>query len=539
MRERQRTPVLLVAAVMALGTAVAGAPATADAVLDWNARLMDAIRQERIDPPRATRRMAIVNTSIFDAVNGLGGGFEPYHVTDAGPAGASAEAAAIAAAHRTLTALFPDLASTFDTARDADLAAIPDGAAKTDGVAWGIAVADQILALRANDGSQTVVPYQAPTGANWWVPTPPAFAPPLRPNWATVTPWAMTGPAQFRVASPPPLTSQAYTAAFEEVRRLGRIDSAERTADQSQIAQFWDDGPGTETPPGHWSVIAQIVAEAEGTSLIENARLFALQAIIVADAAIVSWDNKYFYGHWRPYTGIREADTDGNPATVTDATWESFINNPPFPAYTSGHSSFSGSSGKILELFFGRDDIAFTVGSGGTPGITRDFAGFTQAAEEAGQSRIYGGIHWQYDNQGGLTSGRALARHVFFNFLRPQVAAGVCVEDAETLCLAEGRFEVTALWKTATDSGAGQADADTPDSGSFWFFNEDNTELVVKVLRACPVNDRFWVFSSGLTNVEVQLTVTDTETGERREYFNPLFQNYTPVLDTQAFATCP
>ena len=524
-----------------LGGALVALPATADPVLDWNARLMDAIRAQRVDPPRATRQMAILNVSIFDAVNGLDGAFVPYHGTDPAPAGASAEAAAIAAAHRALMALYPALEAEFDAARDADLATIPDGPAKSDGVDWGVHVADQILALRADDGSAAPVGYEAPLGANWWAPTPPAFAPPLRPNWATLRPWTMSGPSQFRVAAPPPLTSAAYTAAFEEVRRLGDVDSAERTADQSEIARFWDDGVGTQTPPGHWNEIVQLIAEDQGNSLIENARLFALQGMTVADAAIVAWDNKYHYGHWRPYTGIREADTDANPATGTDPTWDAFIINPPFPAYTSGHSSFSGSSAKILELFYGRDDIPFTVGSDGVPGVTRSFDGFTQAAEEAGQSRIYGGIHWQYDNQGGLSSGRALAQHVFFNFLRPQIqAGGTCTEDAETLCLSGGRFEVRARWRTPQGTGGpGMADPDTADSGRFWFFAPDNTEVVVKVLDACSFDDHFWVFSSGLTNVEVQLTVTDTMTGERREYFNPLRQQYRPVLDTTAFATCP
>jgi membrane-associated phospholipid phosphatase len=351
----------------------------------------------------------------------------------------------------------------------------------------------------------------------------------------------MTRGDQFRQPAPPPLTSAEYTANYLEVLRLGDVDSPFRTPDQSEIALFWNDGPGTNTPPGHWQDIARSLAEAQGNSLLENARLLALVTIAQADAAIVSWDNKYHWDNWRPYTAIHEADTDGNPITDPDTTWASFITTPPFPSYTSGHSTFSGSSSRILAHFFGTDGIAFSAGSDGTPGVTRDYTSLSQAAEEAGQSRIYGGIHWQYDNQGGLASGRALADHVFFDFLRPTSAPGTCTPSATALCLTGDRFRVEATWATAAGT-AGPANAEqlTDDSGRFWFFQENNTELVAKVHDACvPPFDRFWVFSAGLTDVEVTLTVTDTQTGTVRTYFNPQGTEFAPRLDTSAFATCP
>lgn len=530
---------LALAAALTCGLATGAA---ADTVTDWNAAILDAIRADRTNPPRATRYMALMNVSIFDAVNGIAPAYTHYHVAPAAPAGASPEAAAAAAAHRVLSTVYPDQQASFDALLADSLAAVPDGPAEDDGVAWGEQVADAILALREDDGNDTVVPYVVPTGANWWLQTPPAFAPALLPNWATVTPWCLDSTSELRQPAPPPLSSTEYAAAYNEVRRLGDADSTFRTPDQTEIAQFWDDGVGTNTPPGHWNEIAQILSAQLGSlTLLDNARMFALQGLTVADAAVVAWENKYHWNHWRPYTGILHYDTDGNDQTGPDPGWQSFITNPPFPAYTSGHSSFSGGSSRVLALFFGTDDLAFTAPSDGLPGVTRDFASLSEAAEEAGQSRIYGGIHWQYDNQGGLASGRALAEHVFFNFLRPLEAPSTCVADGDTLCLLGGRFQVEAEWVTDLGtSGAATAIGDTDDAGRFWFFNADNTELVVKVRDACaPPFEHFWVFASGLTDVEVTLTVTDTQTGDQRTYFNPQNRDFPPILDTAAFDTCP
>ena len=534
---RRKTSTAILASIFGLAGATL---ARADVVIDWNNVILDAIRSHRTNPPAATRNLAIVHTAIFDAVDGIVGGYQPYAVAGPGPAAASPAAAAAAAAHAALTALYPDDGALFDAALAQSLAAIPDGPAKTDGVAWGETCAAGILALRENDGASLPAPYSTPEGAGWWVPTPPAFAPPLLPSWPYVTPWAMHSGSQFRVGAPPPLTSEEYRAAFDEVRLLGDRDHSLRTPEQSEIALFWNDGAGTDTPPGHWQVIAQILAAAHGDTLIENARLFALVSIAQADAAIVSWDNKYYYNHWRPYTAIVLADTDGNPATSPDPAWFNFITSPPFPTYTSGHSTFSGSSSRILAHFFGTDDIAFSAPSDGLPGVTRSFTRLSQAAEEAGQSRIYGGIHWQYDNQGGLKSGRALADFVFFNTLRPVIQPGTCAADDATLCLQGGRFQVTTRWADFTHGGGpGHAVPSGDASGGFWFFNAANPEITVKLLDACVPFDHFWVFAAGLTNVEVQLTVTDTQTGKVNEYFNPLGRGFTPVQDTAAFATCP
>jgi hypothetical protein len=524
---------LLVAAM--LGSAAA---ARADVVLDWNEVLLGAVRVDKTPPPKAARVMACVNVSIYDAVNGILGGSTPYAVTDPAPAGASADAAAVAAAYSSLVALYPAQKAAFDTARAASLATIPDGPAKTSGIAWGEQVAAAILELRADDHSGATDPWESPLGGGWWLATPPAFAAPLLPNWPRVTPWAMTSPTQFRQEAPPSPNSAEYLAAYREVKRIGRVDSPARTPDQTQIALFWADGGGTETPPGHWVDIAIDLSRQRALSLRDNARLFALLSITVADAAIVSWDVKYAYNNWRPVTGIQHADQDGNPDTEADPSWLPLIATPPFPSYSSGHSTFSGSSARLLAHFFGTDEIAFSTTSDGLPGVTRSFDSFSQAAEEAGQSRIYGGIHWQFDNQAGLESGRELADLVFFNFLTPAGTSSTCSPGPTTLCLAGGRFKVEASWRTADGSGPAHAASLGDDSGRFWFFSAENPELVVKVLDACAGFDRYWVFASGLTNVEVLITVTDTQTGSTRRYFNPNGKAFAPVQDVSAFATC-
>jgi hypothetical protein len=517
------------------------APVRADVVLDWNKVALNAIRVDRTAPPKASRALACVHTAIFDAINSASGGaYEPYLVQPVEFfAPISLDAAAAAAAHAALVDLFPAQKATFDAALATSLAAIPGGPEKTSGISWGESVAAQILTVRREDGSGNTVDYGAPTGANWWAATPPAFAPALLPNWPNVKTWAMTSGSQFRQGPPPSPLSHEYTVAFHEVVRLGRSDSTARTAEQTQIALFWADGPGTATPPGHWHVIAQGISQERHLGLLENARLFALLAIAGADAAIVSWDHKYNYNNWRPVTGIQHADTDGNPATTADPAWTPLIATPPFPAYTSGHSTFSSASARLLALFFGTDQISFSTTSDGLAGVTRSFTRLSAAAEEAGQSRIYGGIHWQYDNQTGLTSGQALGEHVFFSLLTPRAGAGPCVSGANALCLAGGRFKVEASWQTASDHGPASGTSLGNDSGTFWFFDPDNAELTVKVLDACNGFDRYWVFASGLTNVEVLIKVTDTHTGHVRQYFNPQGKPFAPVQDTDAFATCP
>src|SRR6266480_3338145 len=254
-----------------------GTPANGDVVTDWNAAVLDAIRAGRTAPPIASRSLAILHVSIYDAVNGITRTHEPYLVQSSASASASLEAAASAAAHQALVNLFPAAASSFDTLHAAILAAIPNGPQKAAGIVWGESVANQILAARASDGSDALVPPPDGSGPGVWVPTPPAFSPYLLPQWGFVVPFGMSNSSQFRPPGPPSLDSEQYAADYNEVKELGAALGSTRTADQTQIALFWADGAGTETPPGHWNSIAQIIAAGQGNTLEENARLFAFE----------------------------------------------------------------------------------------------------------------------------------------------------------------------------------------------------------------------------------------------------------------------
>lgn len=394
---------------------------TSDAVIEWNNVLLDAIRVDRTAPPAASRAMAIVQTAVFDAVNSIEGQYEAYFVRLSGYSNASPEAAVAAAAHKTLVSLFPAQVSTLSAAFTAALADIPDGIAETRGVQLGEAVASQILLARANDGSTTVVTYTPGTDPGDWRPTPNGFQAAVLPQWPNVTTFGVMSGSQFMPAAPPALNSAQYAQDLNEVKSLGAANSSTRTADQTAIAKFWAGGPGTATPPGQWNMIAQEIAEKRGNSLLENARMFAVLDVCLADAAISCWTAKYEYELWRPVTAIREADTDGNDTTTKDASWLPLLNTPAFPSYSSGHSTFSGAASTALAAFFGTDDISFTAPSEVTGVADRTYDSLSDAAAEAGRSRIYGGIHYEFDNQAAQHSGRQIADYVTSSRMRPVV----------------------------------------------------------------------------------------------------------------------
>jgi hypothetical protein len=399
--------------------------AHADIVTYWNAAALDAIRAHGTPPPVAARNLAIVHVAVYDAVNGLARTHEHYLVSGAGaPAGASITAAASSAAHTVLSALYEGSSPAFDLLHATALAAVPDGPAKNAGIDWGETVAVRVLEARIDDGSAAAAAIAWPDSdlPGQWRRTESFggnLLPAMTPGWGDVTPFALESGAQFRPPAPPALSTGLYGREFEEVRTTGAVDSIVRTVDQTETALFWGYGPGSATPPGHWNEIAQVVAADQGNTVADNARLFALLNIALADAAIVSWDAKYVYNYWRPITAIRLADTDGNAKTAADPAWSPLLPTPPFPEYTSGHSTFSGAAAVILALFYGRDRIPFMLGSDDLPGIYRAYGGFWEAAAESGMSRIYGGIHFMSANRHGLLTGSRTGRYVFHHYLRP------------------------------------------------------------------------------------------------------------------------
>ena len=366
---------LLFVATIYLASSIA-VPARADVVTDWNNAALDAIRAGNTPPPIASRSLAILHASIYDAVNGIARTNEPYLVPSVVPASASRPAAASAAAHRRSSICFRRMHPASMRFMRRFSLEFPMDHERRAGIRGENSSRAQILVARAHDGSNAVVQPPGGSGPGVWVPTPPAFLPYLLPQWGFVAPFAMSSSSQFRPPGPPSLDSQQCAADYEEVKELGAAVGSTRTEEQTEIALFWADGAGTETPPGHWNSIAQIIADARGNTLEENARLFALLNIAMADAAICAWDAKYTFDFWRPVTAIAFAEPELN--------WMSFIVTPPFPDYTSGHSTFSAAAATVLPLFYGTDDLPFTTGSDFLPGVFRSFSTLPRCSGRSG-----------------------------------------------------------------------------------------------------------------------------------------------------------
>lgn len=407
----------------AFAVLLAAAAATAqDPVLDWNRIALDAIRATNTPPPAASRSLAILHCALHDAVNGIVGGYDQYLVPPMATPAADPRAAAIAAAHDVLVVLFPARAAVLDKEHNAQLAAIPNGPGKSNGIGWGQFVGQVSLVTRIGDGSATTVSYPGSNLPGMWRPTISfggIVRPALSPQWGSVRPFAMTSNTQFAPPPPPDLASFQYGIETLHVQYYGSRSNSLRTPDQTQIASFWAYGPGTATPPGHWNQAAQSVARKTPRSLSEHARTFALLNIALADAAICSWQCKYVFGLWRPITAIPLADTDGNPLTNSDPNWMPWLETPPFPEYTSGHSTFSGAAAAVLTSAYGANR-AFVVESDDLPGVVRSYASFTDAAWESGMSRIYGGIHFYSANVHGLLTGWSIGTWAVGQKLRPR-----------------------------------------------------------------------------------------------------------------------
>jgi hypothetical protein len=393
-----------------------------NAVLYWNQQMLDTTRLSRNPPPIASHHMATFHAAIGDAVDGISRKWRPWLVQETAPAGADTDAAIASAAYTVLNALWGQAANphNFDVAYQQALAAIPEGQAKADGLAWGKHVAEQILTKRADSGYNKPIP--GPYSSNepgLWRETPPGFRPPVLPFWGHVTPFVMTSPDQFRAPPPPALGSKQYAEETAYVVKVGARDGAGRTEYETLSTAFWSDDLGTATPPGHWNVIAEDLARRRHLSVPECARLFALLNFAEADAAICCWDTKFFYRTWRPETAIRELDSKLNPNAVPRPDFIPLMVSPAFPSYTSGHSTFSAAASRLLERFFGTDDIEFTVTSDGLPGAVRSFKKLSAARDEIGMSRIWAGIHFMADNLEGQKAGVKVADWVFENALQP------------------------------------------------------------------------------------------------------------------------
>ena len=389
----------------------------ANPVIDWNALMLEGIREDNSSPPLSTRNLAILHTAIFDAVNSISPTHQAYRIQLAAPREAVIDAAVNACAYFVVGSLYPTVRGRAEQQYQSFVDANAGAANLTMSLEFGSEIARLTLESRSGDGSSTDVAYFPSDAPGEWRRTPPYFRPPLAPNWRYVRPFCIEEVDAFVPGPPPDLGSAEYAEAFNEVHTLGGEASDLRTEEQSLIAVFWSDYNYTSMPPGHWHEIASTIATDRELSVTETARLFALISLAQADAAIVCWEAKYRYNLWRPVTAIQRADEDGNVATVGDVTWSHYIESPPFPAYPSGHSTFSTASAKVITKFFGTDTISFVASSDAVPGVYRSFDSLTACANEVGLSRIYGGIHFSFDNTEGKTSGRAVGDFVAANYL--------------------------------------------------------------------------------------------------------------------------
>lgn len=414
---------LLLVPVLALAP-LAHVRAADNVIIRWNQEAIDATRLSRNPPPMAALLFATLHVAIFDTVNGFDRRYHGWLVDDPAPAGADMDAAVAGAAFTVMDALFSPTSNPENIRAffDKELAAIPDGKAKSDGLAWGERVAKAVLEKRSSSGFDKPVPGNYSSNEpGKWRETPPAFRPALLPYWGRVTPFAMTSPSQFRAPPPYAIGSKEYAKELEFVNKVGPRDGAERTEYQTECTPFWSDDLGTGTPTGHWNMVAQDVARRKALGVGESARLFALLNIAQADAGISCWESKYFYNTWRPETALRELDTKINPDVVANPAFIPNMASPSFPAYPSGHSTYSAAGAKALALFFGTDDIAFNLTSDGLPGVVHHFDRFSDAQREAGMSRIWGGIHTMTDNLRAQEAGMKIAEWVFAHELQPRV----------------------------------------------------------------------------------------------------------------------
>ncbi|MDE2447998.1 MAG: vanadium-dependent haloperoxidase [Gammaproteobacteria bacterium] len=404
-----KIPILAVAAVC--GTLLSSAAfSSSDPVLEWNAIMRSTVAST--NPFFQARFAAITQLAVFESVNAIDKDYQPYLGTMTPPPGASAEAAAAAAAHKVLENYFPADSSALDAAFKASLDGIGDNG-KQDGIAFGEKVAQALIDLRANDGSAPPQWYKPTSSApGEWQPTPscpPAGGTLLQ--WGKLHPFAIRSTDQFRSEPPPALTSERYERSYDEVMRVGSIDSPFRPQDRADVARFY----AAVTPVEAWNSAAAQVAVEQGRSMSENARAFALMNMAISDASGSVFETKYFYHRWRPETAIHAAG---------DTAWMPYIVAPCFPSYSAAHGSLSGAAREVLERLYGRRNHFIILDSPMVPGVVLQYDDFEEITHDIADARVYGGIHYRYDMEEGGEQGRRVGRYVYRHALRPSRTEG-------------------------------------------------------------------------------------------------------------------
>ena len=407
--------------LIAVGCLLLGAIiAKADVVLDWNAIAINTAVANGQNPFALARFTAIEQLAVFEAVNAITGHYHPYLGTITAPRGASAKAAAIAAAYRVAATFFPASLPTLDAARANSLALIQDGQAKDDGIATGEAAAAAMILLRANDGSsppQFKIP--GPPVPGEWQATPSCpivngIAVGVFFQWQNVIPFGIRSAGDFLLQPPPGLTSNRYAKDYNEVMTVGSLTSTERSQDRADVVHFY----ALTSPVQVFNQAARQIAVAQGRSMSENARALALINMAINDSLVASFLNKYHYNFWRPETAIHAGDTDGNWKTDADPNFLPFITTPCFPSYPSNHASGTNGGAEAMRRLYGEGGHSITLSNPAVPGIVLHYTRFKQITEDVDDARVYGGIHFRFDQVAGGRLGRAIATSVYKNNLR-------------------------------------------------------------------------------------------------------------------------
>lgn len=404
---------------LAVPTGVSQATTThTNVVIVWNQTMLSTFSAANAPPPAANRLGAIVQSAVFDAVNGIERSYTAIHVPPAGPPDASPEAAAANAAYTTLLALFPAQKPALDAALATSVAGMRAGDAESvsisQGLEWGKTVADQIVAWRAADGfTAPAPPYVFGTMPGDWQATPGGSGPPKFRQLAATTPFALTSPSQFPLAGPPALDSARYAAAFNEVKAFGGQVSSVRTAYQTETAKFWQ----FDTPTAQWDRVADTLALEHHLNLVKSARVLALVNISIADSIIAVFAAKNVFNTWRPVTAIANADLDGNPETTADPSWLPVLVTPYFQEYPSAHSGTSSAAASSLASVFGAS-ADFTMTSAGLPGVTRSFTSFAEAVSQVADARVFAGFHFRFSCDDATALGANVATYVRAKLMR-------------------------------------------------------------------------------------------------------------------------
>jgi PAP2 superfamily len=407
--------------VLMVSVLFASAAARADAVLDWNAIAVNTAVANKQNPFAQARYAAIVQLAAFEAVNSITHKYQPYLGTITAPPDASPDAAAIEAAYQVLIAYFPASQQTLYADWTNSMQSIPDGSAKTDGIATGDAAAAAMIALRANDGSSPAQFYTpGPPVPGAWQATPSCpivngVAVGIAFQWQYVTPFGISNAGDFLLGPPPRLRSNKYAQAYNEVMTVGSLNSTQRPPDRANVALFY----AASSPTQVFNQAAEQIALEQGHSLSRNARDLALINMAISDSVVASFFNKYYYNFWRPETAIHAGDTDGNPNTAGDPNWAPFITTPCFPSYPSNHGSAANSAAAVMRRLYGEAGHSITLTNPAVPNITLQYTSFKQITADISDARVYGGIHFRTDQVAGEHLGRAVGTAVFRNNLRP------------------------------------------------------------------------------------------------------------------------